>query len=233
MLTEPQFRFIWLTKAYAASSSRSAAKTYQGPHYCDGQTISQLPTWMVGVILLASAYSLLGEQVNHARSSASSSTAKVIVNGCGFQMIRMPFAHHHQRRRKRAMYRIIAALFLLVASAAASSAQGLFPSVWQSQQGALLKVLWVDPATGNFGGVFITRPAGPCPAVPADLAGRVRGPRVAFQTSRTWTLDCRVTAVWFGRFISPTTLATRWIATSVAPNGRVVRTRGTEVFQRI
>ena len=177
--------------------------------------------------------SLLGEQVNHARSSASSSTAKVIVNSCGFQMIRMPFAHHHRRRRKRAMYRIIAALFLLVASAAASSAQGLFPSVWQSQQGALLKVLWVDPATGNFGGVFITRPAGPCPAVPADLAGRVRGPRVAFQTSRTWTLDCRVTAVWFGRFISPTTLATRWIATSVAPNGRVVRTRGTEVFQRI
>ena len=226
MLTEPQFRFTWLTIAYAASSSRSAAKTYQGPHYCDGQTISQLPTWMIGVILLASAYSLLGEQVNHARSSASSSTAKVLVNRCGFRMIRMPFAHHQ-------MYRIIAALFLLVASAAASSAQGLFPSVWQSQQGALLKVLWVDPATGNFGGVFITRPAGPCPAVPADLAGRVRGPRVAFQTSRTWTLDCRVTAVWFGRFISPTTLATRWIATSVAPNGRVVRTRGTEIFQRI
>ena len=175
----------------------------------------------------------LGEQVNHARSSASSSTAKVIVNSCGFRMIRIPFAHHNQRQRKRAMYRIIAALFLLVASAAASSAQGLFPSVWQSQQGALLKVLWVDPPTGNFGGVFITRPAGPCPAVPADLAGRVRGPRVAFQTSRTWTLDCRVTAVWFGRFINPTTIATRWIATSVAPNGRVVRTRGTEVFQRI
>ena len=235
MLTEPQFRFTWQTKAYAWRREFITlfSKTYQGPHCCDGQTISQLPTWMIGVIPLASAYSLLGEQVNHARSSASSSTAKVIVNSCGFRMIRMPFAHHHQRRRKRAMYRIIAALFLLVASAAASSAQGLFPSVWQSQQGALLKVLWVDPATGNFGGVFITRPAGPCPAVPADLAGRVRGPRVAFQTSRTWTLDCRVTAVWFGRFISPTTIATRWIATSVAPNGRVVRTRGTEVFQRI
>jgi hypothetical protein len=130
------------------------------------------------------------------------------------------------------MYRIFAALFFLVASVAASSAQGLFPSVWQSQRGALLKVLWVD-AAGNFGGVFITGPAGPCPAVPADLAGRVRGPGVVFRTSRTWTADCRVTAVWSGRFVGPTTVSTRWIATSVAPNGRVVRTRGTEIFQRI
>jgi hypothetical protein len=32
------------------------------------------------------------------------------------------------------MYHIIAALFFLLASAAASSAQGLFPSVWQSQR---------------------------------------------------------------------------------------------------
>jgi hypothetical protein len=94
MLTEPQFRFTWLTKAYAWRREFITlfSKTYQGPHYCDGQTISQLPTWMIGVILLASAYSLLGEQVNHARSSASSSTAKVIVNSCGFQMIRMPIA---------------------------------------------------------------------------------------------------------------------------------------------
>ena len=36
------------------------------------------------------------------------------------------------------MFRIIAALFLLLASAAASSAQGLFPSVWQGQRGAML-----------------------------------------------------------------------------------------------
>jgi hypothetical protein len=131
------------------------------------------------------------------------------------------------------MYRIIAALFLLVASAAASSAQGLLPSVWQSQRGALLKVLRVDPATGNFTGVFISSPAGSCPGVPYDLAGRVRGPRVVFQTSRNWTPDCRVTTVWSGRFVSPTTVVTRGIATYVAPNGRVTRAQGTEVFQRI
>jgi hypothetical protein len=131
------------------------------------------------------------------------------------------------------MYRIIAALFLLLASAAASSAQGLFPSVWQSQRGALLKVLAVDPATGNFTGVFISGPAGSCPGVPYDLAGHVRGTRVVFQTWRNWTPDCRVTTVWSGRFVSPTTVAARGIATYVAPNGRVVRVRGTEIFQRI
>jgi hypothetical protein len=130
------------------------------------------------------------------------------------------------------MYRIIAALFFLLASAAASSAQGLFPSVWQSQRGALLKVLAVDPATGNFTGVFISGPAGSCPGVPYDLAGRVRGPRVVFQTSRNWTPDCKTT-VWLGRFVSPTTVAARGIATYVAPNGGVVRVRGTEIFQRI
>jgi len=53
------------------------------------------------------------------------------------------------------MYRIIAAFFLLVASVATSSAQpALFPSVWQNQNGSLLKVLAVGPA-GNFNGVFI------------------------------------------------------------------------------
>src|SRR5437016_13959232 len=130
------------------------------------------------------------------------------------------------------MSRIIAALFLLLASTAASSAQGLFPSVWQSQRGALLKVLAVDPA-GNFTGVFISGPAGTCPGVPFDLAGRVRGPRVVFQTSRNWTPVCRATTIWSGRFVSPTTVATRGIATYVASNGRVVRVRGTEVFQRI
>ena len=66
MLTEPQFRFTWLTKAYAWRREFITlfSKTYQGPHYCDGQTISQLLTWMIGVILLASAYSLLGERAS-------------------------------------------------------------------------------------------------------------------------------------------------------------------------
>jgi hypothetical protein len=135
-------------------------------------------------------------------------------------------------RLEHSMFRIIAALFLLLASAAASSAQGLFPSVWQSQRGALLKVLAADP-TGNFTGVFVSGPAGTCPGVPYDLAGRVRGPRVIFQTSRNWTTDCRATTVWSGRFVSPTTVVTRGIATYVSPDGRVRRVQGTEVFQRI
>jgi hypothetical protein len=42
-----------------------------------------------------------------------------------------------------------------------------------------------------------------------------------------------VNAVWSGRFVSPTTVATRFTATIVGPNGRVTRTRGSEVFQRI
>jgi hypothetical protein len=130
------------------------------------------------------------------------------------------------------MYRMIAALFLLLASATASSAQGLFPSVWKSERGALLKVLWVDPA-GNFTGVLISGPTGSCPAVPYQLAGRMRGPRVVFQTSRDWTPDCRVTTVWSGRFVDPTTVVARGVASYVAPNGRVVRMRGTEVFRRI
>jgi hypothetical protein len=130
------------------------------------------------------------------------------------------------------MTRIMATLFLLLASVTASSAQGLFPSVWQSQRGALLKVLAVDPA-GNFTGVFVSGPAGTCPGVPYDLVGRVRGPRVAFQTSRNWTPDCRATTVWSGRFVSPTTVAATGIVTYVAPNGRLTRVRGTEIFQRI
>jgi hypothetical protein len=131
------------------------------------------------------------------------------------------------------MFHIIAAVFLLLASTVASSAQGLSPSVWQSQRGTLLKVLAIDSATGNFTGVFISSPAGTCPGVPYDLAGRVRGPRVLFQTSRNWTTDCRATTVWFGRFVSPTTVVTRGITTYVAPNGRLTRVRGTETFQRI
>jgi hypothetical protein len=131
------------------------------------------------------------------------------------------------------MFRIIGALFLLLASAAGASAQGLFPSIWQSQRGVLLKVLAVDPATGNFTGVLVSGPAGTCPGVPYDLAGRVRGPRVVFQTSRNWTTDCRATTVWSGRFVSPTTIVTRGVTSYVAPNARVARVRGMEVFQRI
>jgi hypothetical protein len=131
------------------------------------------------------------------------------------------------------MFHIIAALFLLIASTAASSAQGLSLSVWQSQRGAVLKVLAVDPATGNFTGVFVSGPSGTCPGVPYDLAGRVRAPRVAFQTSRNWTTDCRATTVWYGRFVSPTTVVATGIVTYVAPDGRLARVRGTEVFQRI
>jgi len=119
-------------------------------------------------------------------------------------------------------------MFFLVAPAAASSAQGLLPSVWQSERGAVLKILTADPATGTFSGVFLSNPAGPCPAVPYNVAGGIRGNLIGFQTSRTWTPDCSVTAVWSGRLVGPATIAARWTATSVGPNGR--RTRGTEVF---
>ena len=71
------------------------------------------------------------------------------------------------------MRRIISACLLILASAATASAQGLTPSVWQSQRGGLLKVLSVD-AAGNFTGVFISSPTGPCPGVPYNLVGRVR-----------------------------------------------------------
>ena len=131
------------------------------------------------------------------------------------------------------MPRILAALFLLAASTAAASAQGLVPSVWQGQQGALLKVFAGGPAPGSFTGVFISNPMLPCPAVPYALAGQARGPRVAFQTSRPWTPDCRVTAVWQGRLVNPATLATRWVATSIGPNWRPIRTRGTDVIRRL
>src|SRR5262245_8566040 len=125
------------------------------------------------------------------------------------------------------MRRTIAAFVLLLASVAAASAQGLSPSVWQSQRGGVLKVLSADPA-GNFTGVFISSPTGPCPGVPYNVVGSVRGPRVAFQTSRNWTPDCNVTTNWSGRFVSPTTIVARG---SALVAGR--RVRGEEVFQRI
>jgi hypothetical protein len=127
----------------------------------------------------------------------------------------------------RGIYRVIAVLFLLLASAASASAQGLFPSVWQTQKGALLKVLWVD-AAGNFTGIFISSPTAPCPAVPYNVVGSVRGPRVVFQTSRTWTSDCSVTTNWSGRFVGPTTIAAT--GTAIFAGRRV---RGSEVFQRL
>jgi hypothetical protein len=136
----------------------------------------------------------------------------------------------------RNMRRFTIALGLVIASTAASSAQGSLPtpSLWQSERGAILKVLSIDSATGNFSGIFISSPTGPCPAVPYDLAGRVSPRRhVAFTTSRTWTSDCWGTVVWSGRAISPTAAAVRWTARSVGPNGQVVRTRGTEIFKRI
>jgi len=125
------------------------------------------------------------------------------------------------------MRRTIVAFALLLASAATASAQGLSPSVWQTQRGGLLKVLSVD-AAGNFSGIFISSPTGPCPGVPYNLVGHVRGTRVVFQTSRNWTSDCNVTTNWAGRFVSPTTVVARGTAFF---GGRWVR--GTEVFQRI
>jgi hypothetical protein len=130
------------------------------------------------------------------------------------------------------MYRVIAALFLVVASAVVASAQALLPSVWRSDRGALLKVLYGD-GTGGFRGVFLSNPSEPCPVVPYNVAGGIRGRWIGFETSRTWTPDCSVTAVWHGRFVTPTTIVARWTATSVGPNGRRIRTYGREVFHRI
>lgn len=125
------------------------------------------------------------------------------------------------------MRRTITAFAFLLASVATTSAQGLSPSVWQSQRGGVLKMLSVDPA-GNFTGVFISSPTGPCPGVPYNVVGSVRGPRVVFQSSRNWTSDCNVTTNWSGRFVSPTTIVAKG---SALVAGR--RVRGVEVFQRI
>jgi hypothetical protein len=66
------------------------------------------------------------------------------------------------------------------------------------------------------------------------LAGRVyAGHHVTFQTSRTWTSDCAVTMVWSGRGVSPGTVATSWVGRYVAPNGQVLRIRGSEIFKRM
>jgi hypothetical protein len=134
----------------------------------------------------------------------------------------------------RIMYRFIAALALPIASVTVASAQ-MRVSVWQNQRGAVLKVLSTDRATGTFSGVFINGPGGACPGVNYDLTGRVQLPQryVVFGTSRTWTSDCAVTTVWSGRPIGAGRAVVRWTATWRAPNGRLVRTYGTDVFSRI
>jgi hypothetical protein len=131
------------------------------------------------------------------------------------------------------MYRVLTALFLLVASTVASSAQGWLPSVWQSRQGAIFKVLFGNPFTATFSGVFISAPGSTCPGVPYDLSGRLRGHRFVFVTTRRWTSDCSVTATWYGRYVNPTTVVTHWVATFRGRNGRLIRRRGTEVFHRL
>jgi len=133
------------------------------------------------------------------------------------------------------MYRFTVALALILASATASSAQNWRPTLWQSERGAIIKVLSIDPATGNFSGILISSPTGACPAVRYDLAGRVRAPqrRVAFTTSNTWSSDCQGTVAWYGRSIGPGTAAVRWTSKSAGPNGHVVTRRGTEIFKRM
>src|SRR5262245_14628352 len=129
------------------------------------------------------------------------------------------------------MYRFIVALAIIIASTAASSAQ---VSIWRSDRGAILKVLNRDAATRTFSGVFISSPTGPCPAVPYDLAGRVLPKRkVVFTTSRTWTSDCAATVVWYGPALDQTVATVKWRSRTVAPNGQVIRRRGTEIFRRV
>src|SRR5262249_29798793 len=129
------------------------------------------------------------------------------------------------------MYRCMIALSLVLASATAASAQSWRPTIWQSERGAIVKVLNIDPATGNFSGILITGPTGACPGVRYDMTGHVRRAqrRADFAASNTWSSDCAGTVVWRGRAIGPDTAAVRWIAKSTGPNGRVVTRRGTEI----
>jgi len=139
------------------------------------------------------------------------------------------------------MYRFTVALVLLISSTAASWAQSpspfdvswLRPSIWKTQQGAVLKILSINSATGDFSGVFISSPSGPCPTVNYDVAGRIRGDRVVFQTTRGGPSDCALTVLWSGRAVSPGTVATRWTIKFTAPNGPAVAKRGREIFQRV
>jgi hypothetical protein len=98
-----------------------------------------------------------------------------------------------------------------------------------------VKVLSIDPATGNFTGILISSPTGACPRVRYDLAGHVRAVqrRAVFTTSNTWSSDCKGTVVWRGRSIGPGTAAVTWTAKTAGPNGEVVTRRGTEIFKRM
>ena len=131
------------------------------------------------------------------------------------------------------MQRLIGICLAFFASTAVASAQGLLPSVWKSDQGAILKILAADAATGNFTGIFISGPTGPCPGVPYALSGRLVGKRVVFSTTRNWTMDCRANTIWSGRLVGPATVSTYGVTTYFAPGGRVVKSSGTSVFQRI
>ena len=131
------------------------------------------------------------------------------------------------------MYRFTTALAFVLAFTGASWAQGAPPAVWQGERGGILKIYNIDPATKTFTGTFISSPTGPCPGVAYDLAGHVYGGHhVTFQTSRTWTTDCAVTMVWSGQGVKTGTVATRWTASYVAPNGQAIKIRGTETFKR-
>jgi hypothetical protein len=133
------------------------------------------------------------------------------------------------------MYRLVVALALVIASATVSSAQNWRPTLWQSERGAIVKVLSIDPATGNFNGILISSPTGACPSVRYDLAGHVRVAtrRAVFRTTNTWSSDCQGTVVWFGRSIAPGTAAVTWVAKSTGPDGHVITRRGTEIFKRL
>src|SRR5262249_52432637 len=52
--------------------------------------------------------------------------------------------------------------------------------------GAGVDTLGVEKSAFGFPEGF-TGPGGPCSAVSMDLAGQARGPRVSFETTRTWT----------------------------------------------
>ena len=127
------------------------------------------------------------------------------------------------------MYRMIGAVVVLIASTVASSAQGFSPNIWRSDQGSIVKVLRSDAATGDFTGIYINGTTGQCPRVRYNVAGRIRGQRIAFRTSRDWTENCRATVVWAGRFLDDTTIATR--RALVTADGRLIRERRTITFQ--
>ena len=129
------------------------------------------------------------------------------------------------------MFRIIAALLVFLASVVQCAAQGLpAPSYWQNQRGSIMKILALDPSTGNFSGIYINNAVGfRCQGTPYDLQGRARGPNVVFRVVwKNWAEDCKSTTVWYGRLVG-TTLYTKWVLTRV---GITKKLKGTDTFQR-